>query len=201
MSTRLPIEEHTRRPWRIHEITRDFEVEDVWVFRTPGAGPDDFPVMLDALRASGGLDNNPMLVELLFEVRWKLGALFGWDKPGEGVGARIPSLLDRLPLDLRQDSAGAPVPGTPFTQVYELPDEVAMELGNKTVHAIAHFSWVQSDAGEYQLQMAVLVKPNGLFGQLYMAGIKPFRYLIVYPAMTRKWEQAWRNRAVTSVRE
>jgi hypothetical protein len=27
-----------------------------------------------------------------------------------------------------------------------------------------------------------------------MAAIKPFRYLIVYPALTRKWEQAWRNR-------
>ena len=42
--------------------------------------------------------------------------------------------------------------------------------------------------------MAALVKPNGLFGRLYMAAIKPFRYLIVYPAMTRQWERAWRNR-------
>ena len=25
--------------------------------------------------------------------------------------------------------------------------------------------------------------------------IKPLRYLIVYPALTRKWERAWRNRA------
>jgi hypothetical protein len=28
-----------------------------------------------------------------------------------------------------------------------------------------------------------------------MAAIKPFRYLIVYPALTRQWERAWRDRA------
>ena len=37
---RLPIAAHTSRPWRIHEITPDFEVEDVWALPTPG-GPDD----------------------------------------------------------------------------------------------------------------------------------------------------------------
>ena len=42
--------------------------------------------------------------------------------------------------------------------------------------------------------MAALVKTNGLFGRLYMAAIKPFRYLIVYPALTRQWERAWRDR-------
>ena len=42
--------------------------------------------------------------------------------------------------------------------------------------------------------MAALVKTNGLFGRLYMAAIKPFRYLIVYPALTQQWERAWRDR-------
>jgi hypothetical protein len=27
-----------------------------------------------------------------------------------------------------------------------------------------------------------------------MALIAPFRYLIVYPAITRQWERAWRDR-------
>jgi hypothetical protein len=31
-------------------------------------------------------------------------------------------------------------------------------------------------------------------GRLYMAAIKPFRYLIVYPALTRQGARAWRNR-------
>jgi hypothetical protein len=39
--------------------------------------------------------------------------------------------------------------------------------------------------------MASLVLPNGLFGRPYMAAIKPFRYLIIYPALTRQWERAW----------
>jgi hypothetical protein len=39
---RLPNTAHTSRPWRIHEFTRDFRLEDVWALPTPG-GPDDFP--------------------------------------------------------------------------------------------------------------------------------------------------------------
>jgi hypothetical protein len=193
MSMRLPDSEHTSRPWRIHEIAPDFRIEDVWAYRTPGAGPDDFPAMVAALRAAGGLNQNPPVVRFLFAVRWKLGALFGWDTPEEGL-ARVESLCDRLPRDLRQDAAREAVPNTPFTMVYELPDECAIELANKTVHDICHLGWVPTDDGEYELRMAALVKPNGVFGRLYMATIKPFRYLIVYPALTRQWERAWRNR-------
>lgn len=58
MSTKLPGSEHTARPWRIHEIAPDFRIEDVWSYRTPGAGPDDFPVILAALRVAGGLNEN-----------------------------------------------------------------------------------------------------------------------------------------------
>jgi hypothetical protein len=39
--------------------------------------------------------------------------------------------------------------------------------------------------------MAVYVKPNGLFGTAYMAAIKPFRHLIVYPSMMRGVEREW----------
>jgi hypothetical protein len=39
--------------------------------------------------------------------------------------------------------------------------------------------------------MAVLVKPNGLVGNAYMAAIRPFRHLIVYPAMMRQIEREW----------
>lgn len=49
--------------------------------------------------------------------------------------------------------------------------------------------------------MAVLVKPNGLFGRTYMAAIKPFRYLIVYPALMRQIDRRWRARASTSYAE
>jgi hypothetical protein len=42
---RLPNTAHTSWPWRIHEFTRDFRLEDVWALPTPG-GPDDFPQLV-----------------------------------------------------------------------------------------------------------------------------------------------------------
>jgi hypothetical protein len=40
--------------------------------------------------------------------------------------------------------------------------------------------------------MAVYVKPNGLLGCAYMAVIRPFRHLIVYPPMLREMGRNWR---------
>jgi hypothetical protein len=41
--------------------------------------------------------------------------------------------------------------------------------------------------------MAVYVKPNGVFGTAYMAAIRPFRHLIVYPSMLREGGRTWRS--------
>jgi hypothetical protein len=41
--------------------------------------------------------------------------------------------------------------------------------------------------------MAVLVKPNGWVGRAYMAAIKPFRLLLVYPGLMRTIERGWRR--------
>lgn len=57
-----------------------------------------------------------------------------------------------------------------------------------------HLSWVE-DGDAHRGQMAVLVRPNGLFGRAYMAAIKPFRYLFVYPALLRQIEQDWADSA------
>lgn len=192
---KLPRTAHTEHPWRIHEFARDFRVEDVWSYRTPGAGPDDFPVMLAALAAGAAFDNQSLPVRFLFAVRWKLGALLGWDRDDDGLGKRVRSLSDRLPDDLRATVDPAAADGTPFTPVYELPDECVRELANKTVHTLMHLGWVPTGDGGHELRMAVLVKPNGRFGRLYMALIAPFRYLIVYPSLTRDMERTWRNRA------
>ena len=48
---RLPNSAHISRPWRIHELTHDFRLEDVWALPTPG-GPDDFPRLVHMM-ASG----------------------------------------------------------------------------------------------------------------------------------------------------
>ena len=192
--SRLANSTYTERPWRIHEIAGDFTVEDMWSFRTPGAGPDDFPTMLAAMLAAGGFDRVSTLVRLLFAVRFKLGALLGWDKPTAGLGRRVASLRDRLPSDLRDAPRGADSLAPPLTPVYQLDREAVREIANRTVHSLMHLTWVQSASnGDYELQMAVLVKANGRLGRLYMAAIAPFRYLIVYPAVTRHWERAWRD--------
>ena len=140
---RLPKTAHTERPWRIHELTPDFRVEDVWAFRTPGAGPDDFPTMLAAMRTAGGFARQPSPVRFLFAVRWKLGTLLGWDAPSAGVGRRVASLRDRLPRDLRDAPQGPDNDNMPLKAIYELDMESARELANKTVHTVMHLGWVR----------------------------------------------------------
>ncbi|MFE7599034.1 DUF2867 domain-containing protein [Streptomyces sp. NPDC057494] len=191
---KLPVGEHTGRPWRIHEYAPDFTTLDVWSFRTPGAGPDDFPVMLAAMQADGGFARQSPATRFLFAVRWKLGALLGWDKPQAGLGTRVRPVRERMPEDLTSTAPAAP-DGGPFAPLYQLHDESAGELANSTVHGIMHLGWVRTPAGDHELRMAVLVKPNGRPGRLYMALIAPFRHLVVYPSLTRRWESAWRNRA------
>ena len=39
--------------------------------------------------------------------------------------------------------------------------------------------------------MAVLVKPNGLLGRLYMAGIAPLRHRLVYPQLMANIGRGW----------
>jgi hypothetical protein len=75
------------------------------------------------------------------------------------------------------------------------PVDVRREIVNRTVHGVMHLGWV-SDAtgGGYRGQMAVYAKPNGLLGTAYMAAIKPFRYMIVYPALMQQIGREWRAR-------
>ena len=80
-----------------------------------------------------------------------------------------------------------------------LDDEFAAEIANKTVHGVMHMGWVPDGNGGYRGQMAVLVKPNGRFGDAYMAAIRPFRHLLVYPPMLRQIEREWRTRTAVRV--
>lgn len=187
---RVPLAEHTSRPWRIHEITRGFEVEDVWALPTPG-GPDDFERLISGLATAGRPgDNATGIPRLIWAVRWKLGDLFGWDRDDAGLEKRVPTLRHRLPADLR--AAPRPQLGElPFSTLYQIDDEFAAEIANATVHGVVHLGWVEDGTGRHRGQMAVLVKPNGCLGRLYLAVIKPFRYLFIYPALMRDYERRW----------
>ena len=188
----LPSSAHTERPWRIHEITRDFELEDVWALPTPG-GPDDFPLLVEAFAHGDPSQDSSRAAKLLWAIRWKLGAIFGWDREDEGVGSRVSSLRDRLPADLRE-THGPEFDRLPFRPLYLLDDEYAAEIANATVHGVLHLGWVLDEDGGYRGQMAVLVKPNGLLGKGYMLAIKPFRHTLIYPPMLRQIGRRWRER-------
>jgi Protein of unknown function (DUF2867) len=187
---RLPDTAHTSRPWRIHEISRDFRLEDVWGLPAPGR-PDDFASAVQLIASSDPSQSSSRAVRTLFDLRWKIGGLFGWDDPGAGLGSRVPTLRDRLPADLREVRSGPSFDALPFTSLYLLDDEWAAEIANRTMQGVMHIGWVPDGTGGYRGQMAVLVKPNGRFGTEYMAAIRPFRHLIVYPSMTRGIERAW----------
>ena len=188
---RLPVTAHSSRPWRIHELTPDFRIEDVWRLPTPGAR-DDFPLLVQGLAAGDPAHGTSGAARILWALRWKLGELLGWDRADAGVGSRVPTLRDRFGPDLRAAPSGPAFDSLPFTSLYLLEDEWAAEIANRTMHGVMHIGWVRDENGGYRGQMAVLVKPNGLLGNGYMAAIKPFRHLLVYPAAMRQMERAWR---------
>jgi hypothetical protein len=191
---KLPSSAHTSRPWRIHELTRDFRLEDVWALPTPG-GPADFPLLLQGIASGDPSQGSSRAARALWAIRWKVGELLGWDDPDTGLGSRVATLRDRLPADLRDAPSGPEFDALPFTPLYLLEDEWAAEIANRTMHGVMHLGWVQDGTGGYRGQMAVYVKPNGLLGNAYMAAIRPFRHLIVYPQMMRRIERDWQAHA------
>jgi Protein of unknown function (DUF2867) len=187
---RLPTTEHTSRPWRIHELTRDFRVEDVWELPATG-GPDDFPRLVQRLASGDPSQGSSRAVRALFTIRWKLGQLLRWERPDAGLGSRVATLRDRLPADLRDAPSCPNFDALPFKPLYQIDDEFAAEIANRTMHGVMHLGWVPDGTGGYRGQMAVLVKRNGLLGTAYMAAIAPFRHLIVYPRAMREVGRAW----------
>jgi Protein of unknown function (DUF2867) len=202
---RFPHSAHSSRPWRVHEFTQDFELEDVWKLPTPG-GPDDLTRLVQWFASDKGDDGLPVVIRALFALRWKVGKLFGWDGSDSGIGERVHSLRERLPADLleaprgpdlravpgRAELEGAPV----FSSVYLTHDEWVAEIANKTVHSLMHIGWVRDDShGGYHAQMAVLVKPNGPLGKAYMVAIKPVRRALVYPLLLRTIGRDWQLHA------
>jgi hypothetical protein len=200
---RLPKIAHSALPWRVHEFTCDFELEDVWDVPTPGSRGDLARLVELSVSLSAGYEY-PAVFRALFALRWKLGRLFGWDEAGAGVGERVSSLRERLPADLLEGPRGPDLRAVPgrtevegppiFVSLYQTAEEWLAEYASKTVHSLMHIGWVPDDCGGYHAQMAVLVKPNGWLGKAYMAAIKPVRHAIVYPMLLRSIGRQWQAR-------
>lgn len=190
---RLADASHTSRPWRIHDLSGDFRLEDVWALPTPG-GADDFPRLVHIITSLDPTNQGPWLVRALFTILEKLAEPLGLAGPAGGKNSKQPTLRNRLPVDLC-NTPGPDFATLPFTPLYQLDNEWAAEIVNRTLHGVLHLGWVSNETGGYHGQMAVLVKRNGLLGTCYMAGIKPFRHLIVYPLMTQELARTWQTRA------
>ncbi len=203
---RLPNSAHESVEWRIQEIVPDFTLEDVWELPAQG-GIEDFQDLLELMASSDPASADSWPTRALWRLRDRLGAWFDLGRisaPDAALGREpIPgadetSLAGRLPADLRATAADVDFGSLPFVPLYRTDVEFAAELSNRTVHGVMHLAWVAQGDGRYQAQMAVYVKPRGLFGKGYMALIKPFRYLIVYPALTRQTERMWKARTTSA---
>ncbi len=210
---RLPNAAHESQPWRIREIAPDFTVEDVWALPVEG-GAEDFQALLEQMAASDPANAESLPTRLLWRLRDRLGKGFDLGRisapsdsgAGDGAG-RLPipgtsetSLASRLPEDLRGTAGELDFGSLPFVPLYRTDVEFAAEVSNRTMHGVMHVAWVEQGEGRYQGQMAVYVKPRGRFGQGYMALIKPFRHLIVYPALMRQTERTWNARLARGAR-
>lgn len=184
---------HRAAPWRIHPLVADFRLEDVWALPARG-GPGDFPEVVAEFARADPERESRGLTALLWKARWAAGRLLGWDDERAGLGARVGSLRSRLPADLRDGPTGPAFASLPFVPLYLTDDEWACEVANRTMHGVMHLAWAPTGAGDFEAQMAVYVKTNGVLGDLYMAAIRPFRHHVVYPQMMRRAEARWRAR-------
>jgi hypothetical protein len=203
---RIPNSVHESAPWRIREMVPDFILEDVWALPVEG-GPADFSAFLEMVGSLDPANADSRAARALWQLRVRLGDWLdlGGIRAADGrpdvgdpklsiPGTSETSLSERLPDDLRDTKANLDSDSLPFVPIYRTEREAAAELSNRTVHGVVHLAWAEQDEGRYQGQMAVYVKPRGRFGQAYMALIKPFRYLIVYPALMRQFGRAWDRR-------
>ena len=64
---------------------------------------------------------------------------------------------------------------------------------NRTVHAFLLFALEPAPNG-HTLYWGIYVKPVSRLTPIYMALIDPFRRLLIYPQLIRRFETAWRER-------
>jgi hypothetical protein len=200
---RIPSDVLKTQDWIINDIVPDFGVEDVWALPVEG-GADDFASVIELQQSLDFPASAPLAVRVLWGVRDQLGRAFGLGRistsadaadgwpPVPGTGE--PSLLLRVPEDLRDKSAKTHFPHQPFRPLYRTGTEFAEEISNRTMYGVLHLAWTNQGGGRYRAQMTIYVKPRGAFGRAYMAFIKPFRYAIIYPALMRHLERAWSQR-------
>ncbi|UXX80473.1 DUF2867 domain-containing protein [Reichenbachiella carrageenanivorans] len=187
------ISAHLAEFWLAHQITKDYRIEDTWLLPIElreehliGEVQDTFVQAISQIETKG-------FAGWLFKLRVWLGQLFHWDEPVNSSKTKPVGLLKTRYNQLtKTESLPAVGDFQHFDSVYVLDNEALLEIENKTVQAAIHFGLIQKGATR-QVQMTIYVKPNGLFGQLYMLAIKPFRHWIVYPTLLQAVAKQWKQ--------
>jgi len=192
---RIPNERHLGLDLRIHEIVPDFRLEDVWLLPGIEGSAADFERAVQMTLDSDPAHGSSGPARFLWRARDLLGRWLRLGDVTEPVGQPPANTLrSRLSADLQGSVDGMRYDHLPFVPLYRTATEYAAEISNATVHGVMHLAWLPTGGDRYQGQMAVYVKPRGWFGRAYMAFIKPFRYLVVYPAMERQTARQWAAR-------
>jgi len=163
-------------------------LHDVWAVDLPHWRPG---VTLDEFSrtTSDSLFTPSPLVRMLLDIRLFVGRFFGWDR--EPAAAAWESFATRL-TDVDRSRSRAPA-GTRegfFRVVYRFENEQLVELINRTAHAAALSTLVET-ANAYRFYFGVYVQSVGRFTPIYMSLIDPFRKLIVYPSLLRSVRASW----------
>jgi hypothetical protein len=191
MAMRISPGEFRARPLRVHTFLHDVPLEDAWAVPLSGGGAGRTIQDLRAVMLAGR-EAAPAVVQGLFRLRGRIGALFGWDQQRPAWNAE--SYTDRLsPADRARSLAPPGTPDGTFHLLYRFEDEQLSELRNATVHAFVSLS-IRQTPGGYLAYMGVFVRPVHRFTSLYMGAIAPFRRLVVYPAVIRRLQSAWAER-------
>ena len=183
---------HRERPWRVHSIAPDFDLEDLWGFDLAGIEPKSVGEFLGCFW--GAFDG--LSASWLAKTRLRIGRTMKWDENDFALaipGCTEKTIYARLtPGDrersLTTEDAPSPVPSPVVKTVYIFEDEALYEVSNDTIHALLHVAIVGATA-----TLAVYVKSRGSLSRAYMAAIWPARHVILYPALIRRIESRWRS--------
>jgi hypothetical protein len=191
---RVSAQEFERLPLRVHSLLAGVPLHDVWSVDLPrwreGVTLDDF------LRTTGNcLCTPPPLVRILLDIRFFIGRFFRWDR--EPAATAWQTFATRLTdTDHSRSLAAAGTRDGFFRIVYRFQNEQLVELINRTVHAAALSTLVETATG-YRFYLGIYVRSVSRFTPFYMALVDPFRKLIVYPSLMRsvcaRWNQAFRT--------
>ena len=185
-------QEFERLPLRVHSLLAGVPLHDVWSVDLPrwreGVTLDDF------LPTTGNcLCPTSKLVRMLLNIRFFVGRFFGWDQ--EPAATAWKTFATRLTdTDHSRSLVATGTRDGFFRVVYRFENEQLVELINRTVHAAALSTLVET-ATVYRFYLGVYVRSVSRFTPFYMALADPFRKLIVYPSLLRTvrahWNQAF----------